>query len=227
MRAWMQSNSSTLKTISWPFGAKSLGVHYSAPWGHGVPPMERSVPTFDLRYSSVQTFTADPELSLWACLARRQTLRRAPFAAFSPWEHILLLRKKCWHSWWHTHDFPHSDSLDCLAPLGFTAPAFITEGITFPTTVDHIHRSRAPAQESLTFFTSSNCCWFVFCRRVTWREFSNLSSYRVKDFGRGGQNLQHLITAPVNFSSGQWTLILLLWCSLPERIQFKRLKVKV
>lgn len=59
----------------------------------------------------------------WYCKLKspdsRKTLVPTPFTGFSPLEQILLLRKICWHSWCHTHDFPHSDSLSVWPHLAF------------------------------------------------------------------------------------------------------------
>lgn len=75
-------------------------------------------------------------LALYSWTDSRKTLCSALFTVFSLREHILLLRKICWHSWWQTHDFPHSDSLSVWPHLA----CGWARDITFPTTVDTIQK---------------------------------------------------------------------------------------
>lgn len=69
----------------------------------------------------------------------------ALFTVSPPIEHILLFRKICWHSWRHTHDFPHSDSLSvwphlacCLALIQRTSlfPLLLTPSKKLDTNIE-------------------------------------------------------------------------------------------
>lgn len=188
MRAWTQSNSSTLKTISWAFGAKSLWCAlFSSPevteflrWSDRF---LRLTVTPRSKHSLLTLSSLCEHVSLGdrhcAELPSLHFLLESTSSSSGKNVDILGDTLMTSHTLTHSTVWPHLASpLQLLLQRASLFPLLLITS----TGAEHQHK-----RVWLFFFTSSNCCWFVFCRRVTRREFSNLSSYRVKDFGRGGQ----------------------------------------